>query len=75
MWMFKHLGVIKVEKNKNIHITEDNLYDILLDHDLHDIYLDDKSYHIDTVYPVPDNESSKSEILLFFILLFLRISL
>ena len=57
MWMFKHLGVIKVEKNKNIHITEDNLYDILLDHDLHDIYLDDNIYTI--LVPISSLDLSK----------------
>lgn len=57
MWMFKHLGVIKVEKNKNIHITEDNLYDILLDHDLRDIYLDDNIYTI--LVPISSLDLSK----------------
>lgn len=37
-------------------------YDVLLlGKPDYDMYLDDKSYHIDTIYPVPDNESVKSK--------------
>ena len=49
-------------------LTKKQLEDWNVKHDVlllgkpdYDIYLDDKSYHIDTVYPVPDNESSKSK--------------
>ena len=45
-WMFKHLGVIKLNKAGHEKVTEDMLYEILLDHDLVDLKTNDEQFEI-----------------------------
>lgn len=45
-WMFKHLGVIKLNKAGHKNVTEDMLYEILLDHDLVDLKTNDEQFEI-----------------------------
>ena len=57
MWMFKHMGVIKVDHEKNSKISEDDIYEILLEHNLHDVEADDESFTI--IMPIENLENGK----------------
>lgn len=57
MWMFKHLGVIKLDKAKNSSLTEDKIYELLLDYDLQDVKNEDDNYTV--LLPISNLELAK----------------
>jgi YebC/PmpR family DNA-binding regulatory protein len=57
MWMFKHMGVIKLDRNKNSKTSEDDIYEMLLEHNLHEVESDEESFTI--IMPIDSLENGK----------------